>query len=241
MPAFLNVSNPDGCMITAIEYVHLAWTATILGVNFAYYELQRSDDGITWSDIAQITVEATVTFDDYESPRGKLVSYRIRTVRTDLAVSAWSAVITATADVQCCEMVFTTNWAPALNLAYNRGPELTLDFPDAAEVVFQRIYGRDYQVAFAPTERRGRHFAVPIIINSGDDPTTGEEGFGGFDSVRALATVDVPYICVMDHQGNKIQAQLNVGQGDYTEPFARYVAAIDVTEVTATPTAVTVP
>jgi hypothetical protein len=223
------------CAVASVEYVSLLWVATALGAAFDYYEIQRSiDASVTWETIALVQTEATTTFADYESPRGVSAKYRIRVARTDLALSDWSASQpTATANAKGCELILTSNHATPLTVALQRAPEVQYQFADADEVVFTPIYGRDYRVAFQPTEQRGVSFTVPVTVSVVRTPAV-RQGVPVFDALRALATEDVPYVCVLDHYGNRFLAALQVPTGTHSEPGKWYVSAITVTEVTGT-------
>lgn len=230
--------DPAGCEVSAIEYAHLTWTATALGGTFLRYEIERSNDGgTTWENIANLTPEATAAFDDYESTRkqgGFSVKYRLRVVRTDGSQSDWSATVSVTIAPQCCEMVFTSNIEPSLNLAYNRPPEIEYKFLSGDAVVLQQLYGVDYQAAFIPTEERGVVFSVPLNVNLVATPA-GTGGVSVFAPLRALSRADLPYVSVTDHYGNRFLANLRITTGNEEQPDHIYIGDIVVTQITDTP------
>lgn len=230
-------ATPTYCDVASVDYVALSWTATSLSGDFDYYEIQRSlDGGSTWETIALLGDESDEDFDDYETPRGTAASYRLRVARADGAFSDWTSAGAFTASALDCEIIFTTNQDPSLTVAFNRDPRITYEFLDAEEVTFLPLYERDYQAAFQPSEARGTRFVVPLTVSAVETPAS--EGVPVFDELRAIATADVAYVCVLDHYGNRFLASVQVPEGTHSEPGKLYVAAVSVTEITATSAAV---
>lgn len=215
----------------------MSWTPTSLAASFDSYELQRSEDGsVTWATVATSDTEALADFDDYETPRGIAVLYRVRVIRTDAVTSDWSTTASGSARANKCEIIFTSNISPDLTVAYNRSPELAYSFPSAAERQLVPIFGRDYQVAFVPTEDRGVTFGVPLTVNVRTVPPAGAKGVDAFTPLRTLSQApDIPYVRVLDYQGNSYYADLNVPDGPTRQPHNIYIANVVVTEVTGTP------
>lgn len=230
----------DHCIPDHLPYAHLSWTATAVGSDFGGYLIERSDPrDSAWTAIGLVTDEDTVTFDDYEGRLNTASSYRLRAVRLlDGAVSDPTSTVTLTRTVEDCGYAFTSNEDPTLNLAY---PDVTesgtarrgYTFPEADETVFQRLYGRDYQVAFRPTETRGAVFQRSVLVNA--VCAAPEPGVYGFDALRALATAPLSYVAVLDDQGARFLAHLQVPSGDTHQPAALQLATVTVTEVTDTP------
>lgn len=224
-----------GCAVDRIARISLSWTATALGVTFARYEVQRTENGgVTWSDIARVDTEATTSFVDYEGKRGVAAQYRIRVLRLDGAFSAWSTLSAGvTPPVEDVEWLFVSNEAPTLNVAFNREPQITYEFLDADEVEFLSIYGRDKQVALKPTEDRGVAFDLPLIVSVYTTPTS--IGMPVFAALRAIAeNDDLTYVCVLDPHGNRWLAQVQVPEGRHLEPLQRYHSTVRVTEISDT-------
>jgi hypothetical protein len=234
VPASFATSQP--CDIETVQAVRVAWTATALGATWLRYEIQRTEDfGATWYDIAYgQTLEATVTFDDFESPRGKAVQYRIRVVRTDGVASSYSA---ATASVTpqpfSCEMIFCSNEQPTYVVAYNREPEMRLNFLSAERDELIEIYGADYAVAFMESEDPGIQTEALLTINFGVNPT--DDTVAIWSPLRRLARAAVSYVCVLDWTGSRFFAHLQFPEGDWEEPGYRYHARVVITEITSTP------
>lgn len=219
---------------TVVRYAALTWTATALSASFDHYEIERSEDGgTTWTCVAKITTEASAAWSDIESKRNTAVTYRIRVVRTDNAFSAWSTSSAITPTAVNDEMIFTTNESTALTVAVDYAKAVPYEFLTETERVLRRIYGRDFQVAFSPTEDRGVRFSVPVTIHAGSTPTS--PGLPVFAALRALATADVPYVCVLDHRGNRLYAALQVPDGTHRRAGQIYVANVVVTQTIDVP------
>lgn len=225
------------CAVTSAQGVVVTWAASTLPSGaFGYYEIQRSDttDG-KWCTVARFADESATQFYDFEGRRNTPASYRIRQIRGDGGYSLWSSTVTATPLASGVDMLIVTNQAPWLNVGYIFEPDQTFDFLSAAKVVVHQFYGRDYQVAFRPLEYRGDHFkrTVTVAFNN----PSGTVGRRAFDSVEPLTRAPVPYLCVLDPDGNRWFASVVVATGQRSEPGGRYHADVDVTEVTADPAA----
>jgi len=137
--------------------------------------------------------------------------------------------------------IFTTNsvQSGASNLAYCLGWEgevhESFNFPEAAGQTFQTMYGRDYVTAFRPTERGGTNFSRNLLVQAAAiSPETLED----FTSLRNMAWVNVPYICLRDEDGNRWFANVSVPNGDVQRDRRLYMAPVAIVEVTDTPTPV---
>jgi hypothetical protein len=248
-------STPAGFSATAagevdcLDHVDLAWTATAVGAGggFLQYEVDR-DDGSGWQRIANITTESVEAMADYEGRRNVAADYRIRVRRVDLSVSPWSATESATATMDCCGYLLTTNVDPALTL-WADDPvdgERTYDFqPDWTYREFQ---GRDYRIGFTGLEKPGVRFNTTLLLagEGGSAPTaaTTTPGVATFDAIRAfLPSQDgagLPYVAVLTEDGDRWLAAVEVTEGVRREPSGTYEADVIVTEVTATPTPIDV-
>lgn len=239
--------------VTAIPRADLSWSATALGGSFLRYEIQRSEDaGATWAEIARVTVESVVAWKDYEARRGVAATYRIRVVRSDAAFSAWrdgSASVTKPllsttgTTVFGSTMYLTTNYNPTQNLAYEYRPVKEYAFNEATEQQLQGAYGRDYQLGANPVENRGITARWTFLVGLDDKlPSGGGVGWNAYTPLRNLARAAVPYICVLDHRGNRMYAQLSVPSGteDSSGGADRYLAEVSGSELASTPYVVTV-
>lgn len=234
---------PDAppCGPTGIPYASLAWDPTVLGADFARYDVERLGvDGLTWQRIAEIVDEASDGFDDVEARLGLLESYRVRAVRSDGASSYWTDVATVTVPAAGCGYTFTSNEAPTLSVGYPDTYEgrsiRTYQFPEAGEVTYRTLYGRDYQTAFHPLSRRGVTFSRQLTIGGLAAPAAGV-GPPAAAFLRDLVWASLPYVCVRDNDGNRWFASVRVpdlSAWRYHTNHALWVT-VDVVEVTATP------
>lgn len=227
-----------GCLIGSIEHATIGWSPTTLGVAFARYEIQRRDPYTAEATIAHVLAEATVLFHDYESRIGVPTEYRVRVIRNDGVPSVYTAWSSETVPGKRAELHFTSNERPDLNVAYNdvydAAPGRDFAFPEAAETTLKPLYGRDYQVAFRPTERRGVSFARRLLV-SGLRDTGAAPTLDVFAPLRTLAWQPLAYVCVRDTEGNRWFANVQVPDAQARHVGRRYFATIGVTEVTATP------
>lgn len=236
------------CIPTAIRYNRLTWTklTTPPASGFGYYELQRMDGLTDWQTIMKATNQAASGFNDYEARVGLSSTYRIRAVDSYLFEGPWSSSISSTVTepgvtIGCQGghiLIFTSNASPTggYNLAYSSVWEGSVEegftFPEAGDVQLQKMYGRDFVVAFRPLERGGERFSRTVLVQAAaiSPPTLGD-----FRSLRDMAWADVPYICVRDEDGNRWYATVLVPSGTVRRSRQLYMAPIDVIEVTDTP------
>lgn len=246
----LSSALPDNggsaCDPGVLYYAHLNWTSSALGAAFVRYEVARTyDNGVTWEDIAWITDEADSDFDDYELRRGVDTKYRVRVVRSDYASSEWSTLAAAVnAPTSPGALLFVSNSDPGLSTGYVLiGPRQDYEFLGAAEVVFMRMHNRDYQAAFRPLEDRGVRWSFSVIVYVADTPAAAPpdgEGFSAFDTLRAIAEADVPYVALLTPDGDVLYGAIQVPRGTRTEPAQYYVASCTFTQTQAAPSIVTV-
>ena len=221
--------------ITGFDYCDVDWVdAGALGATFDYWEVQRSEDGgTTYTTIATVSTEATITFADYEAPHGATLKYRVRKVRTDGAVSDWTVqggpgtTLTSAYGVT----VFVTNSDPSLIVGHAvRGTDTAYRFLSADETVFMRLHDRDYQAAFRPLETRGMSWSFEALYQGG----AATPGVGAFDALRAIAEDgDVPYVCMHTADGERFFGALQVHEGRRNQPAAVYSALVTFTETQA--------
>jgi hypothetical protein len=231
----------EGCSVDDLEYVEATWTATALGADFDRYELRRSEDGgTTWQTIATIATEATTTFDDYEGLRGVAACYQVRVIRlSDGVASTWSAQSCETPQPIDCELLFVSNVDPTLNVGYIDQTPRSYDFLDAGAKVLYPVFGRDRQVAFAPLERLGDRWTINLIVSAVSTPVP--EGRRVFDEILDISLAAIPYVAVLDSDGNRWLGCLQVPEGSRTEPGKLYVVPATITETTTVPTVVAIP
>lgn len=245
--AAVTVALPDNgsplCNPGTMTKARVTWAATALGASFSRYEVQRSaDGGATWEDAAYVTAEATLTFDDRMVARGVAHTYRVRVLRTDGAFSDWrTAVGSVTCPATEGAVLFVSNDDDVEQGYVLLSPEQTYDFLSADEVVFQRMYARDYQVAFHPTEDRGFRWQFPVLIYTGDDgaPASGR-GPAAFDGVRTVGENVAAYLCMLTPSGGRYFGAVQVHTGTEVQPGQFYVAQLIFTQTQGSPTVVTI-
>jgi hypothetical protein len=238
------------CRVGFVDQTIVRWTAPTpaLGVSFARYEIERAydtGDGTepVWQPVATEDTEAVTFWVDYEGRRTIPAQYRIRAVATTAAFSDWVSTDWVTPQAYGCEVIFTSNADPALQVVYEREPGVTFGFLDHEADVLVPLLGRNYQVAFKETEDRGLSKRLTIIANFGKEPTDQAGRAMGLDAIweplRAISRAQLPYVCVLDHLGNVTYAHIQVIGGQNIEPAWRYTAELLITPVTGTPSVAT--
>lgn len=248
--------SPD-CIPTGISYNSLTWTplaaASMPASGFGFYELQRADTVDDWSTILEASSPLVSGFADMEARVGVLSRYRIRFMHRLEFPSAWSSEVTSTLPSPGVSgtgadngvLIFTSNEVQngSASLAYamqwDREVDEEFSFLEASTVQFQRMYGRDFQVAFHGTERGGERFSRTLLLQAAAVPTGLIQQ--GFRSLRDLAWEDLSYVCVRDELGDRWLANVGVPSGNVRRNRTLYMANVDITEVTDTPSVVALP
>src|SRR5690606_9920757 len=132
---------------------------------------------------------------------------------------------------------FTSNEAPEMSVAYadtyDRVAQREYDFPEADEVVTRRLYGRDYQVAFRPLERRGVTFRRTLLVRP--PVADGALGPAAVDALRDLAAATLSYVTVRDEAGNRWFGSITVPELRVRQPAGFHWVTLTFVETTATP------
>jgi len=221
--------------VTTVKHVSVTWAqpAVGMGANFARYELERQFTGGAWQRIANVLVSSVVSFIDREATRGVAATYRIRAVGVDGRFSAWATTGSVT----------LTDTRPMLILASNHRSDLyfvhlyEITDPADAETIYPMlstehdevvsVHGADYQVVFMEAEDRGIGWRTRVSLKQA---AAAAKGLTRFASLVALVrSLEVPYVCAMDHQGNRILGHVSVSEGTQTQPDHRYTARLDIT------------
>lgn len=217
-------------------------------------EIQRSDSiDSTWYTIA-LAPQQNASFNDYEARVGISSSYRIRTKDSFGFSAGWSSSVSLTMPApgvsgSCFSndnhvMIFTTNEMQngRGNLAYSNAweggakIEENFTFPEAGFTQLQAMYNRDDFVAFTPIERGGDQFTRTLLVQAAAIPAP---TLTGFKSLQDMAWNNVSYVCVRDEDGNRWFAHVGVPSGKVTNRRKLYLATVNITEVTETPSQVT--
>lgn len=223
-----------------ISYNNVSWTGTSLGALFSAYELWRKDSLTAYTQVANITSEATVAFKDYEARRNLASQYKIRVKRTDGAVSAFSAETSGVTPLLATgRLVFTSNELTTTQFveAVDQAPR-QYTFPERAQE--HEMYGRDGAVVFKASENELDRMTIPVLLyaQGGTDgftaaPTT--PGRQAFEPLRALSRASASYICICDSDGNRWFSSISAGTAQRREPGQIYTVQAAVREVTRTP------
>lgn len=249
------VDAPTGLAATwdevdCVGVASLSWSAFPADAcgDAAEWHIDRRDNGGDWFRIAEIVDGNAVSFDDYEVLRYGTVDYRLRVRRVDGAVSPWSTSVQVTTASTCCGYVFTSNHEPGLTVWYDDLAPRTYDFVDNRTAV--QLQGRDGSVVFGELEDRFESITVTLLVaaEGGRGGTTAAypDGRRAFDPLLILAgnkldpdtgtKVALPYVCVLDNDGNRWFASVVVRSGtrDAVGGEAYTLDAV-ITEVTQTP------
>lgn len=235
------------CIPSEIFYNRVTWTAlSVPASGFGAYELQRMDDLTDWQTIMLATEVSGSSFNDYEARVGLLSSYRIRALNVYSFAGPWSSTVTETIDEPGVEiecegghlLIFTSNSRQdgSINLAHSSIWDSTVaedfEFPEAGDVVLQKMYGKNFVTAFRPLERGGERFTRTLLVQAAaiSAPTLGD-----FTALRDMAWDTVPYVCVRDEDGNRWFATVVVPSGRVQLNRTLYMAPVTVIEVTDVP------
>jgi hypothetical protein len=215
-----------------------------------YYEMQRMDELADWQTIMRGS-PCSWYMNDYEARVGIESTYRMRIVDGMNFAGSWSSEIVNTLSSPgvsggaCVDgvstLIFTSNAAQdgRYNLAYTQVWEQQVsedfNFPEATTVSLNRVYQRDFAVAFKGTERGGEQFGRNLLVHNA---AVAPERLANIKSLRDMAWADVPYICVRDEIGDRWFAFVQVPAENVRRNRRLYVAAIVITKVTDTPYAV---
>jgi hypothetical protein len=212
-----------------------------------FYELQRMDSLTAWQTIMRGS-PCSWYMNDYEARVGILSTYRIRIVDVLNFAGPWSSEFSSTLTApgvsggSCMDgvgvLIFTTNAAQdgRYNLAYVQTWEQQMvsedfNFPEAATLSLNRVYQRDFAVAFKGTERGGEQFTRTLMLHNA---AVSPERLANMSSLRDMAWADVPYVCVRTEIGDRWLAVVQVPAGAVRRNRQLYLAPIAVSEVTDT-------
>jgi hypothetical protein len=216
---------------------------------FGGYELQRFDSlaGDFQTIMAAIDV-TTTTFNDYEARVGVASVYRIRQLNAMNFAGLWSTYVSGTQAAPgvtgpgTCDMtgalIFTANGDQTGNnnaayvMQWDGTPNEAFDLPEAGQVQFQPMYGRDGSVAFHGTERGLEEFDRTVLLQAG---AISLPSLADAVDIRDLAWDELPYVCVRDGRGNRWFSNVRVPQASARNNAQNYMARIAITETTRTP------
>lgn len=215
---------------------------------FGGLELQRFDRLTGTFETIMLATSPTVTgFNDYESRVGVDSVYRIRNLNVYNFAGPWSTQVTGAPPAPgvtggCTDntgaLIFTSNTdqSGGSNAAYvmqwDGTPDEGFDLPEADDVTFQPMYGRDGRVAFHGTERGLETFNRTLLIHAAAiDPIR----LADVKTLRDLAWADLPYVCVRDDIGDRWYANVRVPAVNARHNRTRYMARVGIVETTTSP------
>ncbi len=216
------------------------------------YEIQRLDTtDFDWQTIMLATDPRVQAFKDYEARVGINSVYRIRNLNVYNFAGAWSTQVTGAPPTPGVTggcggdatgaLIFTSNadQTGGSNAAYvmqwEGEPIEDFTLPEGDSVTFQPMYGRDGSVAFHGTERALETFSRTLLIQAAAiDPVR----LADTTTLRDLAWADLPYVCVRDDIGDRWFANVRVPAVNARLNRTKYMARVDVVEVTTMPAAV---
>jgi hypothetical protein len=233
------IMDPGPCGVAGVPLVRLAWDASSLSGLFAHYRVQRlCPDGVTWETIGLVTDETATEFVDVEARLGVQECYRLRVETTLGTGSAWTADECVTLDPGGCVLTFSSNQAPEMSVAYadvyDRRPIREYAFPEAEEVQFRAMFGRDFQVGFRNLADRGVTFERNLLLNGLAAPNV-PFGPAVADALRDLARAPLAYVAVRDSDGNRWYGTIRVHEARTQRRGSFVWARLTFVETTRTP------
>lgn len=218
-PTGITDSHPNG---TAADRPRVsAWIRPVVDDGPQTVTLpQTSDPFDPWDYHFRVVVLSNVAefipscYDDWSVAYGGEVCYRVRQGRSDGSISDFSAPVCETVPGPAgVDLVFTVPSRPELNAAYNEAhaglpTEREYTFLDAGDTVHMAVYGRDNQLAFRPTEKRGVRFRRNLLVS----PLCEAEVpcLDAVKPLRDLMTEPVPIVVARDTCGNRWYASVVV-------------------------------
>lgn len=231
------------CASPVVEVVTFSWTASTY-TGFARWRVQReeADKPNVWVDLVTITSEAQKSYVDVGARREVAVRYRVRAELASGSFTEWAPSTQVTPRAKGNEVIFTSDARPDLTVAYDRDPEVTYEFLSVEEDTFAPVAGADFQRVFMASENRGTRFNLDVHVNVIHEPDADRKGAGAFVPLLALARAqDIPYVVLLDHEGQRFLVHLQVPSGLSRQPEHEYETTVTCTEVADTPVVLTQP
>lgn len=229
------------CDPATFELPKITWTAGAY-TNFARWEVEREEADLLgyWVPLVYITNESQKLYRDYGARRNVAARYRVRALLTTGAFTDWATTTQVIPRPKRAEVVLASDAEPSLTAAVDRHPSVRYQFLSPEEDTFVTMAGVPYQTVFGTPVERGVRFEYEVIVSVVDDLP--EKGVAAFKALRELMTSpEIPYVIVLDHDGNRFYAHVQMGSGLHTEPGHHYTTTLIVTEITDTPVVVVQP
>lgn len=245
------VGGPQ-CGPAALDYARITWNSpgTYTGAGFLQWDIERREpDGVTWTRIGVSAEEGLSSFEDYEAIRNRSnLRYRVRARTADAGFSGWVETGDLDMVTEECEILFTSNARPDLNVGYTFEPRVSYDFIDHDADELMRLSGVPYQAGFIDATNRGVTGSYELVANFKDQPVDPlGNPIGGeviFEPLRRIIRSDyqaellLPYICVLDYEGNRRFAYVRLTDGRRSEPAHHYKTGALVVPLTDMPTVI---
>lgn len=187
-----------------------------------------------WQQVATILDPSVRRFVDHEVPRGHAARYRARQVAGTGGTSEWVESGFAVPEAHGAEVIITSNQDPDAELVYGREPEQQIVFLSHEATEQVALYGSPLQVTFTDPDRRGRSAVFDLVVNFGRRPAgadgvprAGEQAFAPLDDLTL--DTSLPYLAVLDHDGNRWLGSIGLTTGTYAQPGHRYHVPVTVT------------
>lgn len=131
------------------------------------------------------------------------------------------------------KLAFVTNEDPTLNLLFFDKAPRGFTNPDHATVV--DLYDTDDSIAFRPLERRGDAFTRALYVGAGINDDEIVYGRAALQPLYDLTRAPLSYVCVLDEDGNRWYASVDVVDAANETREAPYVATVQIRGLTTTP------
>lgn len=131
------------------------------------------------------------------------------------------------------KLAFVTNEDPSLNLVFfDKAPRgfTNLDHP-----VIVDLEGTFGGAAFRPLFGKGDAFSRALYVGAGINGDTPVYGRAALQPLLDLCRAQLSYVCVLDEDGNRWFASVDVIDAANEVREAPYVATVQVRELTKTP------
>jgi hypothetical protein len=209
-----------------------------MGASFARYEIERQLAAGPFQRVADVVTSSVVTWTDRTVPRGVLATYRIRAVGTDGRFSNWATATGVTLTDTRAMLILSSNdtatqFVHLYEITTSADGETSYPMLSADGDEIVAIHGADYQVVFMEHEDRGVGWRTRVSLAQ---DTLATVGMAKFSALRDLArSLDIPYLCALDHQGNHVLGHVAVKEGIQSQPVQHYSALLEITPTHAEP------
>lgn len=218
---------------------------------YEQYEIQRLSPSVGWETIYIVTTDGVTEVIDVEAPRNKTASYRIRSKAAHNFTSDYSSVSEVNLSDDFCGYLFASNHVPTTDLSNK-----TLWFDDLVprsytpleQFAYVEFESGDGAQVTKPLIDRLDQFSADLVVAAKGavppipvPPIGGELGRRLFDPLLVLsgnkrdfatgALLRLPYVAVLDSDGNRWFANVSSDKATRLEPAGRYLLSVNVREL----------